>query len=314
MKKIQTILSLSKKRALALLLTGALALTAAACGNGGTGNTSKPTDSPSSEDAGQTTVGSESESEADATESDKPGVKLVVGATIVPHSEILEAVKPLLAEEGIELQIVEYTDYQTPNQALLSGDLDANYFQHQPFLDDFNSDFNAELVGLVKVHFEPLSLYKAAKESIADLSEGSKIGVPNDTTNEARALQLLQQEGLIKLKDGVGLEATPNDIVENELNLDIVELAAENITNVRMSLDLAVINGNYALTDGLGADMIVASEDTGSDAAEEFGNVIAIRPEDADRPEIKALVAAITSDEITQFINEKYQGSVIPLG
>lgn len=240
-------------------------------------------------------------------------VSLTVGASIVPHSIILEQVKPILAEEGIDLKIVEYTDYVTPNQALVSKDLDANFFQHQPFLDGFNEDNNQDLVGIVKVHFEPLSLYKANLDSIEALSEGSKIGVPNDTTNEARALQLLEAEGLIKLKEGVGLEATPIDIVENELNLEIVELAAENITNVLSSLDLAVINGNYALTAGLGADQILASESTESDAAETYGNVIAIRKGDEERPEIKALIEAISSETISQFIETEYEGSVIPL-
>lgn len=240
-------------------------------------------------------------------------VSLTVGASIVPHSIILEQVKPILAEEGIDLKIVEYTDYVTPNQALVSKDLDANFFQHQPFLDGFNEDNNQDLVGIVKVHFEPLSLYKANLDSIEALTEGSKIGVPNDTTNEARALQLLEAEGLIKLKEGVGLEATPIDIIENELNLEIVELAAENITNVLSSLDLAVINGNYALTAGLGADQILASESTESDAAETYGNVIAIRKGDEERPEIKALIEAISSETISQFIETEYEGSVIPL-
>lgn len=250
---------------------------------------------------------------SDPAASEVEKVSLTVGASIVPHSIILEQVKPILAEQGIDLKIVEYTDYVTPNQALVSKDLDANFFQHQPYLDGFNEDNNQDLVGIVKVHFEPLSLYKASLDSIEALSEGSKIGVPNDTTNEARALQLLEAEGLIKLKEGVGLEATPIDIIENELNLEIVELAAENITNVLSSLDLAVINGNYALTAGLGADQIIASESSESDAAENYGNVIAIRKGDEERAEIKALIEAISSETISQFIEAEYEGSVIPL-
>ncbi len=299
MKKIQNILEkISKKSVLAVLLTGALALTAAACGSNQTNSTT------GSSTTASTTAGS--------TSAEK--VTLTVGATIVPHSEILEQVAPILAEQNIELKIVEYTDYVQPNQALLSGDLDANYFQHQPYLDSFNEDNNSDLLGVVAVHFEPLSIYKGRLDSLDALTEGAQIGVPNDTTNEARALLLLQQEGLIKLKDGVGLEATPNDIVENELNLEIVELAAESITKVLPSLDLAVINGNYALTDGLTAEDILASEATDSDAAEKYGNVIAVRNGDENRPEIKALIEAITSDEIADFIEEEYQGSVIPLG
>ena len=286
------------KQILASALTLSLGFGLAACG----GNTQQT----SSNTGSSTTTAASTTDTAEL-------ITLTVGATIVPHSIILAEVKPILAEEGIDLKIVEYTDYSTPNQALVSKDLDANFFQHQPFLDGFNTDNNQDLVGIIKVHFEPLSLYKASLDSIEALKEGSTIGVPNDTTNEARALQLLEAEGLIKLKEGVGLEATPIDIVENELNLEIVELGAENITNVLQSLDLAVINGNYALTAGLGADQIIASEATDSDAAEIYGNVIAIRKGDETRPEIKALIEAITSEEISDFIREEYQGSVIPL-
>lgn len=280
------------KRILALSLAAGVAILAAACGGEGANQT----------DASLTT-----NAQTDTA------TKLVVGATIVPHSIILEEVKAILAEQNIDLEIVEYTDYVTPNQALLSGDLDANFFQHQPYLDGFNEDNNADLQGIVAVHFEPLGLYKGRVDSIDALTEGAEIGVPNDATNEARALQLLQQEGLIKLRDGVGLEATANDIIENELNLDIVELDAANITNVLASLDLAVINGNYALAAGLGLEDSIAAESTESEAAEYYGNVVAIQKGDEDRAEIKALIEAITSKTISDFINAEYDGSVVPL-
>lgn len=277
------------KKIFASVLATGLLFVAAACGGGSSNETTSPGSSGS----------------------DLP--KLHVGSTIVPHAEILAQVKPLLAEKGYDLVIHEFTDYVTPNNALVSKDLDANYFQHQPYLDNFNKENNQDLVGLVKVHFEPLSVYKANLDSIDALVEGSKIGVPNDTTNEARALQLLEAQGLIKLKEGVGLEATPNDIIENELNLEIVELGAENITNLLKSLDLAVINGNYALTAGLGADDILASEATDSDAAETFGNVIAVRSGDEDRADIKAFIDIITGETISEWITEEYQGAVVPL-
>lgn len=327
MKQINKILSSNlRNRLLALFLTGGIAFTATACaGNTGettedgttTGETTDAGDG--TEDVTDATDGTAATETDDVTEAeDTDGtegdtITLTVGATIVPHSEILEQVKPILAEQGIDLVIVEYTDYVQPNQALISEDLDANFFQHQPYLDSFNSDYNSDLLGLVAVHFEPLSIYKARLESLDDLEEGSEIGVPNDTTNEARALQLLEQEGLITLREGVGLEATPNDIVENELNLEIVELAAENITNVLSSLDLAVINGNYALTADLTADDILASEATDSEASDFYGNVVAVRNGDETRPEIEALIEAITSEAIAEFINEEYQGAVIPL-
>lgn len=305
MKKIINLRkNISGGRFLALLLTAGLTLSAAACSGGASTQTSGST----TDNAGVTT--SDSSTTSDASEE---AVTLTVGATILPHAEILEQVAVILAEDNITLNIVEYTDYVQPNQALLSGDLDANFFQHQPFLDSFNEDNNSDLLGVVPVHFEPLSLYKGRLDSIDALTDGAQIGVPNDTTNEARALLLLQAEGLITLKEGVGLEATPNDIIENELNLDIVELAAETITNVLPSLDLAVINGNYALTAGLKADDILAAEATDSSAADEYGNVLAVRNGDEERPEIKALIEAITSRDIVDFINEQYEGAVIPL-
>lgn len=305
MKKIINLRkNISGGRFLALLLTAGLTLSAAACSGGASTQTSGST----TDNAGVTTSDSSTTSDTTAE-----AVTLTVGATILPHAEILEQVAVILAEDNITLNIVEYTDYVQPNQALLSGDLDANFFQHQPFLDSFNEDNNSDLLGVVPVHFEPLSLYKGRLDSIDALTDGAQIGVPNDTTNEARALLLLQAEGLITLKEGVGLEATPNDIIENELNLDIVELAAETITNVLPSLDLAVINGNYALTAGLKADDILAAEATDSSAADEYGNVLAVRNGDEERPEIKALIEAITSRDIVDFINEQYEGAVIPL-
>ena len=178
-------------------------------------------------------------------------VKLKVGATPAPHAEILEQVKPLLAEQGIDLEIVQYNDYNTPNDAVEDGSLDANYFQHITYMNNYNEANGTHLVNAGVIHYEPFGLYAGKTASLDALADGAQIAVPNDTTNEARALLLLEQEGLIKLADGVGINATTLDIVENPKNLDIVELEAAQIPSRLADVDMAVINGNYALDAGL---------------------------------------------------------------
>ena len=240
-------------------------------------------------------------------------VPLVVGATPVPHAEILKAAKPLLAARGFKLEIIEFTDYIQPNAALSAGDLDANFFQHQPYLDDYNAKNGSYLTGLAAIHFEPLNLYSGRTATLDALAEGARIGVPNDTTNEARALQLLEAQGLLTLREGAGLEATVLDLVDNPKQLEIVELAAEQLTQVLEDLDLAVINGNYALSAGLDATRSLASEDADSEAATRFGNVIAVRSGDEERPELRALAEVLTGPEIAAFIRERYPNAVLPL-
>lgn len=241
-----------------------------------------------------------------------PLVKVTVGASPSPHAEILEAVKGQLASQGIELVIQEFTDYVLPNNALFSGELDANYFQHQPYLTDFNANNKTDLVSAASIHFEPLGIYPGKAATLADLKDGAKIAVPNDTTNEARALGLLAAQGLFTLKEGVGLAATPKDIVENPKNLKFVELAAEQIPTAIGEVDLAVINGNYALPAGL-IDSVLVVEDPKSEAAVEFANVLAIRPGSKDDPNIAALVKALTSEETRKFIEGKYGVTVVPV-
>lgn len=239
---------------------------------------------------------------------------LTVGATVKPHSEILKFVQPKLKEKGIELKIVEFTDYVQPNLALQNKDLDANYFQHLPYLEDFNVKNNTQLSSAVGVHFEPLGLYAGKTKALADVKDGDTIAVPNDTTNEARALLLLETAGLIKIKEGAGLNATVKDIVENPKNLEIKELEAAQIARALPDVNLAVINGNYAIEAGLNAakDALLA-EDKDSLAAKTFANIVVVRTGDESREDIKALVEVMTSKETKDFINETYQGSVIPV-
>ena len=244
------------------------------------------------------------------TKADK---NIVVGASTTPHAEILEQVKPILEKEGYTLEIIEYSDYVQPNLALDSKDLDANYFQHQPYLDQFNAENDTNIVSVAAVHYEPFGVYPGKTKTITELADGAQIAVPNDATNEARALLLLEAQGLIKLADGVGLEATKNDIVENSKNLDIVEIEAAQLARSLQDVDLAVINGNYAIEAGLNvAKDAIATEDKGSVAADTFANILAVNTGDENREDIKALVKALQSDEVRSFITEKYEGAVVP--
>jgi len=238
---------------------------------------------------------------------------LKVGATSVPHAEILEFVKPMLAEEGIDLRITEYTDYVIPNTAVESHELDANYFQHMPYLEDFNKKNGTHLVSAVAVHYEPMGLFAGKSANLDALADGATIAVPNDPTNEARALQLLQQEGLIKLKDRVGLNATPNDIVENPKNIKFFEAEAAAVARSLQDVDYAIINGNYALEAGLKVSDALAVESKDSEAAKTFANIVAVYDGDQNKPEIQALAKALTSEETRTFIEDTYQGSVVPV-
>ena len=237
---------------------------------------------------------------------------LTVAATPVPHAEILNFVKPQLAKEGVELKVKEFTDYIQPNVQVAEKRLDANFFQHQPYLDEFNKAKGTQLVSVAGVHIEPLGVYSSKIKKLDELSSGATVVIPNDATNEARALLLLEKLGLIKLADGVGLAATPLDITENTKNIKFEEIEAAQVPNVLPDVDLAVINGNYALGAGL-AGQVLTTEDKDSEAAQEFANVVAVRAGDESRPEIQKLIAALQSDETAAFINEKYNGTVIPV-
>ena len=239
--------------------------------------------------------------------------KIVVGASITPHAEILETAKSVLAAKGFELNIIEYNDYVQPNVALDAGDLDANYFQHQPYLDQFNEERGMDLVSVAIIHYEPFGIYPGKTKSIEDLQDGAEIAVPNDGTNEARALLLLEAQGLITIKEGVGMEATVIDIAENPKNLKIHEIEAAQLARSLQDVDLAVINGNFAIQAGLNVSKdAIAVEDKDSVAAETYGNVIAIKKGDEDREEIKALVEALKSDEVKEYIESTYEGAVVP--
>ena len=238
---------------------------------------------------------------------------ITVAASETPHSEILEAAKPILEEEGYDLEVTVFDDYVQPNEVVESGDFAANYFQHIPYLNSFNEEKGTHLVNAGGIHYEPFGIYPGTKSSLDDIADGDTIAVPNDTTNEARALLLLQDNGIIKLKDGAGLEATVNDIEENPYNVEIVELAAEQVARVAEETSYIVLNGNYALQAGYSVSKdALAYETSDSEAAKTYVNVIAVKEGNENSDKIKALVDVLKSDEIKDFINEKYDGAVIP--
>lgn len=280
------------KKFVSLLLTLALAVSAlTACGS---------TDNNAAE-----------ENIADTSIESKGIIKVAASAT--PHAEILEQAKTILAEQGWDLQVTVFDDYVQPNLVVESDEFDANYFQHIPYVDDFNEEQGTHLVNAGGIHYEPFGIYPGTKSSLDELAEGDTIAVPNDTTNEARALLLLEANGVIKLKEGAGLAATVNDIEENEKNIQIQELEAAQVSRVKDEVAFVVLNGNYALQAGFSvAKDAVAYETSDSEAAKTYVNVIAVKEGNENNEGIKALVDVLTSDAIKTYINDTYDGAVIP--
>lgn len=257
---------------------------------------------------GALVAGCSGEKKEAAQSSDKK-VVLKVGATPVPHAEILNEIKPLLAKDGIDLQIIEFTDYVKPNLSLNDKEIDANFFQHEPYLKKFAADRKLDLVNLVAVHIEPMGVYSKKMKDIKSVPDGAKVAIPNDPTNGGRALNILAKAGLIKLKDGVGISATVGDIVENPKNLKITEAEAAMLPRTLDDVDLAVINSNFAMEAKLNPTkdaLFIEPKDS------PYANIVAVRKGDENRKEIQALKKALTSPEVKKFIEEKYKGAVIP--
>ncbi len=255
--------------------------------------------------------GSSSSSTSSTSSSDDKTI--TVGAT-VPHYDILkDAVAPLLEKEGYTLKLTEFTDYVQPNNSVEQGELDANYFQHINYLDQFNAENGTHLVSVGYVHYEPFGIYAGKSSSLKDIADGATIAVPDDTTNEARALLLLQQEGLITLKDGAGLTATTNDIAENPKNLQIKEVEAANVSHVLADCDFGVINGNYAISAGIDISSALAVESSEGLVAGQYGNVLVVKDGNQNSEKIQALYKALTSDEVKKYMEETYKGAVVPL-
>ncbi|MBQ1843783.1 MAG: MetQ/NlpA family ABC transporter substrate-binding protein [Lachnospiraceae bacterium] len=285
-----------KKNILTLLLTSALAIgVLAGCGSSQAASSSAKSSSSAKAAGGDNVI--------------------KVAASQTPHSEILEQVKSILKDEGYDLQVTVFDDYVQPNNVVESGEFDANYFQHVNYLNSFNKEKGTHLViaDNGKIHYEPLGIYGGTKKSLDDIADGDSIAIPNDTTNEARALLLLQQEKLITLKDGAGVTATVNDIEKNPHNLKLVEVEAAQVSKQLGSVAFGVINGNYALEAGLNVkDDALATESSEGDAIQQYVNVIAVKDGNQSSPKIKALTDALHSDAIVKYINDTYKGAVVP--
>ena len=261
--------------------------------------------------AAETNTGATGESST-ATENTTELETITVAASATPHAEILEAAKEALKEQGYDLQVSVFDDYVQPNEVVESGEFDANYFQHVPYLNSFNEEHGTHLVDAGDIHYEPFGIYPGTKSSLDDVAKGDVIAIPNDTTNEARALLLLQDNGLLTLKDGVGLEATVNDITENPYNLDFEELEAAQVARVVGEVAYVVLNGNYALEAGYSvAKDSIAYEASDSVAAETYVNIIAVAEGHENDAKIQALVSVLKSDEIKKFIEDTYDGAVV---
>lgn len=258
--------------------------------------------------------GSKEKEESGANGGETKNITVKVAASPTPHAEILSVAKDILKEEGITLEIIEFTDYIQPNMATESGEVDANFFQHIAYLDKFNEDEGTHLVNVAGIHYEPYGLYAGKTARVEELSEGAKIAVPNDPSNEVRALRLLEEQGLITLNDDVDLEATKLDIKENKLKLDIVEMEAAQIPGTLSSVDMAVINGNYAIDAGLSVEEdAVAKEDPKSENVAKYTNVLVVKEGNKNDSGIQALVKALRSEKVYKFIQEQYKGAVVPL-
>lgn len=265
---------------------------------------------------GTTVAASETTSAAAETTAEAAAEKkgtITVAASATPHAEILEQAKPLLEKEGWDLEVTVFDDYVQPNLVVESGEFDANYFQHIPYLENFNKENNTHLVNAGGIHYEPFGIYPGKKAALDELEKGDTIAVPNDTTNEARALLLLQDNGVITLKEGAGLEATVRDIVENPKDIKIQELEAAQVARVKDEVAFVVLNGNYALQAGFSvAKDSVAYEKSDSEAAKTYVNVIAVKEGNEKSEAVRALVDVLTSDAIKEYINTTYDGAVIP--
>lgn len=236
-----------------------------------------------------------------------------IGASPSPHAEILAEIEAAVEAQGYTLEVIEYNDYVIPNTAVDQGELDANFFQHKPYLDDFNANNGTDIVSVAAIHFEPLGIYSASVTEVSEIGEGALIGVPNDATNEARALLLLEANGLITLKEGAGVSATINDIESNPLNLEIKEIEAAQLPLSLLDLDAAVINGNYAISGGLKVSDAIALEESTSIAADTYANIIAVKAGNEDSEKVQVLINALKSEEVKAFIEATYAGAVVPV-
>lgn len=279
-----------KKKLLAAILAGTLAAgILAGCGGTSASSSSAPAE----------------------TQSESEDKHITVAASPTPHADILAQVKPILEEQGYELEVIEYEDYVQPNNVVDSGEIDANYFQHVNYLNDFNANNGTDLAVAGKIHYEPFGIYPGTKASLAEIADGDTIAIPNDPTNEARALLLLEANGIITLKEGAGITATVNDIESKSVDVQINEVEAAQVSRYKDEMSFIVLNGNYALAAGIKASDALALEKGDSEAIQQYVNIIAVKAGNEDLPKIKALVDALKSDTIKTYISDTFEGAVI---
>lgn len=308
-----------KKKFIASILTAALAVSVlTACGSNNETAAAPASDNVAEAEVSEPEAEPAAEEEAEAPADEAPAEveakgTITVAASPTPHAEILEEAKAILAEQGWDLEVTEFEDYVQPNLVVESGEFDANYFQHIPYLDSFNEEQGTHLVNAGGIHYEPFGIYPGTKNDLSTLESGDVIAVPNDTTNEARALLLLQDNGIITLKEGVGLVATVRDITDNPYEIEIQELEAAQVPRVKDEVAFAVMNGNYAMEAGFSVSKdAVAYELSDSEAAQTYVNVIAVLEGNENNEGIRALVEVLKSDAIADYINNNYDGGVIP--
>ena len=320
-QKIESEEKIMRKKFIALGITFALIGAAVGCGSKDSAENTEATSEQAASSEQQdpdkevqeteNVAASDSSTDGDAYTGDPVTIK--VGANITPHSEILEQAKPILAEQGITLEVVQLEDSITPNTGVIEGSLDANYFQHVPYLEQFNEENGSDLVSIGAIHYEPFGVYAGKTKDLKELPDGAVVAVPNNVTNEARALLLLAQEGIITLKDDAGINATVADITDNPKNIEFKELAPEQLVQALPDVEVAVINGNYAIEGGLSVKDALAVEANDGLAAQTYGNIIATSPAKQDDAALKALVNVLQSKEISDYINSTYDGAVVPL-
>lgn len=292
------------KNSFVILLTSAL-LVLGGCAQTPTASTPNSTEESSSQAAPT--------SEAPAVTEPAGELKTItVGASPAPHAQILQAAGEELKTKGYELKVIEFTDYVLPNKALDNGEIDANFFQHKPYLDDFNLNNGTKLAAAAYIHFEPLGIYAGKSDSLENIKDGAEIAVPNDTSNEARALELLVKLGVIELAPNSDLTSTVKGITSNPKNVKILEIEAAQLPRTLPDVDFAIINGNYAIDAGI-TESLITTEDKSSTGAQKFANIIAVRQGDEETPASKALVEALQSEPVRKFIEESYNGLVIPV-
>ena len=294
-----------KKKIIAAVLAGILAAGVLA----GCGGSSAATEKKEEASAADTGTAEAAPAEAEAPEDNH----IKVAASPTPHAEILAQVKPILAEQGYELDVIEFEDYVQPNNVVDSGEIDANYFQHINYLEDFNANHGTDLAIAGRIHYEPLGIYPGTRASLEEIADGDTIAIPNDPTNEARALLLLEANGIITLKEGAGITATVNDIESKAVDVQLNEVEAAQVSRYKDEMSFLVLNGNYALSAGFkaGTDAL-ALEKGDSEAIKQYVNVIAVKAGNENLPKIQALVEALKSDTIKTYIEENFEGAVIP--